>query len=137
MHAHWSYPADIAHLLAPLLGLSVSLSEHAHDIYEDIDLYEEDGFSYSARVARAAFVATCTSTNAEYVRSRLPAELRPRIVHFYHGLDLNDFVVRARVEIERPTIISVGRQVWCKGFDVIVEAAARLRDLGLNFQCLW
>jgi glycosyltransferase involved in cell wall biosynthesis len=136
VHAHWSYPADIAHLLAPLLGLSVSLSEHAHDIYEDIDLYERDGLSYSARIARAAFVATCTSTNAEYVRSRLPAELRPRVVHVYHGLDLSDFAVRAPEVVARPTILSVGRQVWCKGFDVVIEAAARLRDRGLDFQCL-
>src|SRR5262245_37652689 len=25
LHAHWSYPADVAHMLAPILGVSVSL----------------------------------------------------------------------------------------------------------------
>lgn len=134
VHAHWSYPADIAHLLAPLLKLSVSLSAHAHDIYEDIDLYEEAGLPYAIRVARVEFVATCTATNEAYVKGRLPAELRHRVVHVYHGLDLNAFAVQ-RHAIRDPHVISVGRQVWCKGFDVVIEAAALVRDRGLDFTC--
>ena len=134
VHAHWSYPADIAHLLAPLLGLSVSLSAHAHDIYEDIDLYEEAGLLYATRVARVDFVATCTATNAAYVKERLPAELRGRVVHVYHGLDLNAFAVPSD-QIRAPHVISVGRQVWCKGFDVVIQAAALVRDRGLEFTC--
>ena len=135
VHAHWSYPADVAYLLAPLLGLSVSLTAHAHDIYEDIPLYEQHGLPYSRRAQQARFVVTCTSTNYEHVRALLPEALRERIHLVYHGLDLSHFAPNGVVPVEPPLIVTVGRQVWCKGFDVVIGAARILRDNGRSFRC--
>jgi glycosyltransferase involved in cell wall biosynthesis len=135
VHAHWSYPADVAYLLAPLLGLSVSLTAHAHDIYEDIPLYEQHGLPYSRRAQQARFVVTCTSTNYEHIRALLPEALRERIHLVYHGLDLSHFAPNGVVPVEPPLIVTVGRQVWCKGFDVVIGAARILRDNGRSFRC--
>jgi glycosyltransferase involved in cell wall biosynthesis len=135
LHAHWSYPADVAYLLSPLLGVSVSLTAHAHDIYEDIPLYEERGLPYSRRVEQARFVVTCTSTNLDHVRSLLPDELRDRAHLVYHGLDISRFAPNGAEPLDPPLIVTVGRQVWCKGFDVVVHAARILRDRGKSFRC--
>lgn len=135
LHAHWSYPADIAYLLAPLLGVSTSFTAHAHDVYEDIPLYEERGLPYASRVEQARFVVTCTSTNFDHVRSLLPARLRDRVHLVYHGLDVSEFVPNGDRPADPPLIVTVGRQVWCKGFDVVVDAARILRDRGASFRC--
>jgi glycosyltransferase involved in cell wall biosynthesis len=134
VHAHWSYPADLAYLLAPLLEVSVSVTAHAHDIYEDIPLYEQQGLSYSNRAEQARFIVTCTSTNADHVRSLLPDRLRDRVHLVYHGLDLAYFAPNGAATSNFPLVVTVGRQVWCKGFDVIIEAARILRDRGRRFR---
>jgi glycosyltransferase involved in cell wall biosynthesis len=134
LHAHWSYPADVAYLLAPLLQVSVSVTAHAHDIYEDIPLYEKQGLSYSSRAEQARFIVTCTATNAECVRSLLPESLRDRVHLVYHGLDLEHFAPNGVAAVDPPLVITVGRQVWCKGFDLVIEAARILRDRGRRFK---
>ena len=136
LHAHWSYPADIAYLLAPLLDVSVSLTAHAHDIYEDVPLYESGGLPYARRAERARFIVTCTATNSAHVRSLLPEPLRERVHLVYHGLDVAEFSPNGDVRDEPPLVVSVGRQVWCKGFDVVVEAMHRLDERGTAFRCV-
>jgi glycosyltransferase involved in cell wall biosynthesis len=135
LHAHWSYPADVAYLLAPLLGVSVSLTAHAHDIYEDTPLYDAQGLPYERRVRQARFVVACTATNAEHVRSLVPPELQNRIHLVYHGLDVTQFApVPLKTNAVPPLIVTVGRQVWCKGFDVVVKAARILVERGHEFR---
>jgi glycosyltransferase involved in cell wall biosynthesis len=135
LHAHWSYPADVAYLLGPLLGVSVSLTAHAHDIYEDIPLYAQRGFAYSRRAEQTRFIVTCTATNFDHVRALLPAGRRDRVHLVYHGLDLSEFAPNGVEPVDPPLILTVGRNVWCKGFDVVVGAARILRDRGTRFRC--
>ncbi len=126
----------MAYLLAPRLGVSVSLTAHAHDIYEDIPLYEQRGLPYSTRAGQARFVVTCTSTNHDHVRSLLPEQLQDRVHLVYHGLDLAHFAPNGVEPVDPPLIVTVGRQVWSKGFDVVIDAARILRDRGQSFQCV-
>jgi glycosyltransferase involved in cell wall biosynthesis len=135
LHAHWSYPADVAYLLAPLLDVTVSLTAHAHDIYEDIPLYEQLGLPYVRRAEQARFIVTCTSTNFDHIRSLLPHSLRDRVQLVYHGLDISEFAPNGVVPVDPPLIVTVGRQVWYKGFDVVIGAARILQAQGRRFRC--
>lgn len=137
LHAHWSYPGDIAICVAQMLELPVSFTAHAHDIFEDIPLYEAAGYPFAKRVAAADFVVTCTAANLDAVKAHLPAELWPRLHHAYHGLDLDMFrpPEPRRPCGERFTFMSVGRFVPYKGFDVIVSACGELARRGREFEC--
>lgn len=137
LHAHWSYPCDIAIGVAQMLDLPLSFTAHAHDIFEDIPLYEAAGYPFARRVEAADFVLTCTAANLEEIKAHLPERLWPRLHHAYHGLDLDMFrppELRAG-DGERFTFMSVGRFVPYKGFDVIVSACAELARRGRRFEC--
>jgi glycosyltransferase involved in cell wall biosynthesis len=135
LHAHWSYPCDVALLLSEFLGLPMSFTAHAHDIFEDIELYAAAGYPWAERAGRAEFVVACTEHNAEHLRSLVPAGIAPRIHHAYHGLDVSWFKPGTTATDTKPTLLSIGRFVAYKGFDVIVRACAELRNEGRDFRC--
>lgn len=132
IHAHWSYPGDVAYLLHDLLGVTFSITAHAHDIFEDIALYEQRGFAFARRARSAAFVVACTAYNAQLLRGKTDAVDWPKLTFAYHGLDTQKFRPDNRPEVfaEVPLLISVGRMVPYKGFDVIVRAIDRLHRAG-------
>jgi glycosyltransferase involved in cell wall biosynthesis len=134
LHAHWSYPGDVGLLIRRYLvpDVSFSFTAHAHDIFDDIDLYERDGFAFGERIAAARFVVTCTAYNREYLERYCPPDQHGKLYHAYHGLDTERFSPPAggRVIGEAPQLLSVGRFVRYKGFDVIVGACSVLKERG-------
>src|SRR5207248_2921893 len=91
LHAHWSYPSDVALLLSRCLGIPFSFTSHAHDIFEDIPLYERQGFRFAERVAAARFVVACTAYNRQHLQGLCPRSEWPKLHHAYHGLDTECF----------------------------------------------
>jgi glycosyltransferase involved in cell wall biosynthesis len=128
LHSHFiALPADIAALVARLLGLPFSISAHAKDIYLSAlpDLQR--------RLMAARFTVTCTEANR-----RVLAEVAPRAaVHrMYHGVDHALFhPAQRRLASTVPLIVSVGRLRDKKGLDCLIDACALLRDRGLAFAC--
>jgi glycosyltransferase involved in cell wall biosynthesis len=135
LHAHWSYPCDVGIFLREFLGLPLSFTAHAHDIFDDVPLYEAAGFAFHRRVEAADFVVACTAYNRDTLRGLCPPEQWPKLHHAYHGLDLSFFAPSAgEPQAARiPQLVSVGRFVPYKGFDVIARAAAVLRARGYMF----
>ncbi|WP_298824592.1 glycosyltransferase family 4 protein [uncultured Piscinibacter sp.] len=132
LHGHFCHGvATITWLAARMSGKSYSFTAHAKDIYQ-AELNPGDLLERKMHGAR--FVATCTCANADVLRARHP---RPAEVHaIYHGLDTDWFRPGAQPAARRrPMILAVGRLVEKKGFDQLVEACARLRDAGLDFEC--
>ncbi len=136
LHAHFAHgTTTVTWLASKICGLPFSFTAHAKDIYRE----SLNPAGLLVRKLRAAtFVATCTGANAEHLQSLAPdAE-----VHLvYHGLN-PDFarLLEAVEEGDRSgepaalRVVSVGRQVTKKGFDVLLHAVALLRHRGVDVE---
>ena len=131
LHAHFAHrTTTVAWWAAHLLGLPFSFTGHAKDIYQP----SQNPHGLLARKMRAAkFVVTCTDANRQHLESIAPGTP----VHvMYHGLNA-DFarLLGGAAPVEPPErlrIMSVGRMVEKKGFDVLVDAVALLVERGLD-----
>jgi glycosyltransferase involved in cell wall biosynthesis len=130
IHAHFAHdPALVALLVHQLTGLPYTLTAHARD------LYQIPGTSLAARTANATAVVTCCAVNAEYIAATVPAQQRAPVHVLHHGLELDRFVPSSSpVRSTPPVLLSVGRLVAKKGFDVLFEALARLKRDGVSFE---
>jgi glycosyltransferase involved in cell wall biosynthesis len=127
LYAHFLHtPAALAFIAAKISGQPYSLAGHAKDIYTSLP---ED---LRMRCEHARFVTTCTEANREYLVKEVG--LSPGQVHVCrHGIDLARFATPARTP--RPgRIVSVGRLVPKKGFDVLIRACGELQRRGIAFE---
>lgn len=135
LHAHFIHtPASVADYAARILGLGWTVSAHAKDIWTSPD------WELGGKLARARWAVTCTATGHAHLQAlaRDPA----RVHLSYHGLNLDRF---PRFEGDRGErdgshadhsvrIVSVGRAVPKKGYDILFRALARLpADLHWRF----
>jgi glycosyltransferase involved in cell wall biosynthesis len=134
IHAHFLHtPASVARYASLLTGLPWSCSAHAKDIWTTPDWEKRE------KLACAAWVVTCTAANREHLAALAPAG---RVGLAYHGIDLRRFPPPPRrppgpdgSDPSRPVmLVSVGRVVPKKGYDVLIEALALLpAGLGWRF----
>ena len=130
MHAHFATSATrVANLVQQLIGLPYSFTAHAKDIFHDS--VQPD--SLCQKIAAARFVVTVSQFNQQHLQTLLgdtPADVRC----LYNGIDLSRF--RPSTTPRQPNLIlGVGRLVEKKGFDVLIDACALLRQWGLDFRC--
>ena len=120
-------PASVTRYAAMIRGLRWSASAHAKDIYT-IPPWEKAG-----KIADMAWMVTCTAANVSHLRA-LAGQHGDKIELLYHGLDLSRFGEHQRCAGSRNggdaaapvELLSVGRAVAKKGYDVLLEALARL-----------
>jgi colanic acid/amylovoran biosynthesis glycosyltransferase len=130
VHAHFaSLPATVTRLAARLARLPWTFTAHAKDIF-----HEEVRSDDLARKCRdAAAVITVSEFNKSYLNERFGPHAR-EIVRVYNGLDLK--LIPCILDGRRPVdIVAVGRLVEKKGFDVLIEACARLASEGRAITC--
>ena len=116
IHAYFAHtPAEVAREAATLLGIPYGFSVHARDARK------VEPSELCRRGAGAACVVACNADVAREV-----GEAGASATLFPHGVDLRRF--SPQPEPDSPfTLLAVGRLVPKKGFDVLVDAAARLR----------
>src|SRR5262249_3817509 len=106
-------------------GITFSFTAHAKDIFVDsLD------WRWLARLgAQAHAVVTVCDYNRRFLRRRMPGA---RVVRLYNGVDLARWSARPGRRKRRAAgpVVTVGRFVRKKGFAVLVEALAILRDRG-------
>jgi colanic acid/amylovoran biosynthesis glycosyltransferase len=130
IHAHFANTAaGVAMMAAFLEDLPFSFTAHAYDLFVD-DLL------LPAKLSAAAFIVTISEFNAAYLREHYP-EARSADLHVIHcGVDPDRFTPRPRRTASPPAVLAVGRLVVKKGFHVLIEACALLRDQGVRARCV-
>ncbi|MFZ1414741.1 MAG: glycosyltransferase family 4 protein [Defluviicoccus sp.] len=130
LHAHFLHtPASVTRYAAMLLGVPWSVSAHAKDVWTTPE------WEIREKLAACAWLVTCTACNAAYLRT-LGAPSTP-IELLYHGLDLRAFPAppipclssshRDGSDPSNPVrLLSIGRAVEKKGYDVLLHALAAL-----------
>ena len=119
LHAHFaSYHTEWTMCLSRLTGLPYGFTAHATGIWSDRNLLPE-------KVGSARVVMTCTRHNRDHLVKIAP-EHRDRIHLVHHGIPLSN-VTLAPIPPGPPKWLAVGRLIQKKGFDVLLNAVARLR----------
>ena len=134
LHAHFaSRSGHVAALASILLETGYSITAHAKDIYHrDVD---RDLLAWKIRHAR--FVVTVTEFNHRHLLELLGRD-DPRagsVVRLYNGVDLQRFAAARRRTGGVPRIVSIGRLVEKKGFGILLDACAKLRERSVPFHC--
>ncbi|CCQ74924.1 glycosyltransferase family 4 protein [Magnetospira sp. QH-2] len=131
LYAHFLHtPASVTRYAATMRGLPWSVSAHAKDIWTSPDWEKVE------KLADCAWLATCTEVNRAHLAALAPDPGRVQLI--YHGLDLSRFPDPGRCHSEADggdaihpvRLLSVGRAVVKKGYDVLLRSLALLpRDL--------
>ena len=138
LHAAWAHsPASVARIFHRISGIPWSMGAHAKDIHLSPPV------SLARKMASARFTLTCTRSNRDLLKKIQSeydnAETRSPVLLFHHGVNTEFFstadVDTAHPDSEKtaPLIVSVGRLVSKKGFDVLLHAAALLHKRGVPF----
>lgn len=126
-------PASVCYYASIINRQSWSISAHAKDIWT---ISERE---IRKKLDACAWVVTCTASNADYLRQLAGAA--DKVSLLYHGLDFDRFQpsnaavsTRDGSDPEQPVrLVSVGRAVDKKGYDLLLQALAKLPP-GINWR---
>src|SRR5512144_2873502 len=134
LHAHFLHtPASVTRYAAKMRMLPWSASAHAKDVWTTPDWEKRE------KLADCRWLVTCTRVNAEHLTALATGAERVELL--YHGIDLRRFPPSAGGRPARDgsdpddpvVLLSVGRAVAKKGYNVLLEALARV-PLGLAWR---
>lgn len=120
-------PTSVGRYAAVLRGLPWGASGHAKDIWTN------DAWDLQQKLDEANWVVTCTQAGADYLKSL--AQDHNKIHLVYHGYDAGRFPPPDPLrtydnngqDLTKPVIIlTVGRTVDKKGFDILLKALAQI-----------
>ena len=127
LHAHFIHtPASVTRYTSLISSLSWTASAHAKDIWTS------PGWELAEKLAHADWTVTCTASGKTKLDAHAP---RHKPVHLlYHGFDRQRFpplrLPRPRHDGSNPEqsvkLLTVGRAVEKKGFDLLLLALAKL-----------
>ena len=125
LYAHFLHtPSSVTRYASLLRGINWGFSAHAKDIWISPEWEKRE------KLADAEFGVTCTKLGAAHLRELAPDPARLDLV--YHGLDLARFPEpppprpRRDGTDETVDLVSVGRLVEKKGYDLLLAALAAL-----------
>ncbi|MBX3454159.1 glycosyltransferase family 4 protein [Ferrovibrio sp.] len=134
LHAHFVHtPGSVARYAAHLLGLPWTASAHARDLWITPDWEKTEKFN------DCRWAVTCNAHNVAHLNQ---LGVGNKVTLVYHGIDLDRFPPGT----ERPPrdgadpadpvrLLSVGRAVEKKGYDILLQALADLpADLHWHFE---
>jgi colanic acid/amylovoran biosynthesis glycosyltransferase len=135
IHVHHGYFGSwIAMVAAQLLEASFSLTLHGSDLLLN-------GAYLDTKLKNCQFCVTISEYNRRYILQEFPAIDPGKIVVARLGADARFSSQTSRSQIPGParcslTLLAVGRLHAVKDHAFLVRACARLRDCGLDFECV-
>ncbi len=124
LYAHFLHtPTSVTRYAAIMSGIPFSVSAHAKDIWTS------PAWEIGEKLDAAAWTATCTAANAEYLKGLANGPEKVDLI--YHGLDTDRFQdpgAKTSEDENRVRLVSVGRAVAKKGYDDLLHALASLPD---------
>ena len=122
IHAHMAHvPTTIAMSCAEALGVPFSFTGHAADLFRDRS-------ALRTKLRRAAFVSCISVWHRGFYRELVPGLDDAKLPVIRCGVDLEEFSLADPAAATPGSVLAVGRLVPKKGFDVLIEAVAKLRD---------
>ena len=127
LHAHFAdRPASFAYWAHRMTGLPFSFTAHAIDIFEH-------GLTDALMVTKlreARYVITVCDFNKQFILDHYPGAIADSIHVINNCIDLKYFVFRESEPEGERFVLSVGRLVPKKGFNLLIRACAKLRGQG-------
>jgi glycosyltransferase involved in cell wall biosynthesis len=128
-HVHFANrAAHTALFVKAISGIPFSVTAHGQDFM--IDLGNEELLREIC--ATADFVAAETNYSRDLLRARCPQSTE-KIFRVYNGIELKKFPAASARSSNSVRLLSVGRLVEFKGFDVLIDACAEISKE--NFTC--
>ena len=130
LHAHFASTAtEVARLAARFAGIPFTFTAHAKDIFHE----SANATDLRRKLSEAAAVITVSEFNVAHLQREFGAAAQ-NVRRLYNGLHLDRFTCTS-LEQRAPKIISVGRLIEKKGFEVLINACALLAKRGVDFTC--
>lgn len=108
-----------------LSGIPFSFKMHSSDVFNRVALFQ-------LKMERAARVVTISDYNIAFIKDRYPDVDSSTLLRHPCGVPTSVFVPRSvRPSRQIPKLVSVGRLVRPKGFDVLIKASRYLIDRGV------
>lgn len=130
LHAHFATSAtSVARLAARFAGITYTFTAHAKDIFHE-SVSQED---VRRKMVEAKATVTISEFNLSFLRETY-GSAAARVERIYNGLELGQL----RYESPGPRrrqIVSVGRLVEKKGFNILIDACAALKAHNVDFSC--
>ena len=130
LHAHFGTQATtVARQAAIFAGISYTFTAHAKDIY-----YQYEESTHLGEKMHDAFsTITVSDYNVNYLKSEYGVDAN-KVIRIYNGMDLKKFPFTEFTSRERH-ILAVGRLVPKKGFSVLLDALALMKQEGIAMHC--
>ena len=133
IHVHHGYFGSwIGMVAARLLGVGFSLTLHGSDLLLN-------GAYLDSKLGSCRFCITVSDYNRRYILKSFPAINPGKILVSRLGVDIFEHGEFARIIVPRPehalNLLAVGRMHAVKDHAFLIQACARLRDCGIEFEC--
>lgn len=129
VHAHFAgMAARTAFWIKQFFGISFSVTVHANDVFTPASFK----VGLEEILLSAGLIVAVSDFEADYLRRRFP-EIAARIHRIYNGIDSAGFLPSS-FDLP-PLVLSVGRLIPKKGFDILIDACAALKERGAEFRC--
>jgi glycosyltransferase involved in cell wall biosynthesis len=132
-HVHFANrAAHTAVFVKAISGIPFSMTAHGQDFMTDLGNTE----LLCEICANAEFVAAETDYSRDLLAMRCPTSAE-KMLRVYNGIELRKFALAAdaRPAASPVRLLSVGRLVEFKGFDVLIDACAELQRREIDFTC--